>query len=301
MNIAVLMSSYNGERYIRQQIDSILAQKGDFTLELWVRDDGSTDGTQKILAEYAAEGKLRWYAGENLRSAHSFLNLVQHCPGYDYYAFADQDDYWMPEKLNSGLNMLRELHGPALYFANAELVDTQLDSLGRKVYRAAPALDYYTLSCAGGLLGCTMIFNKKLAELVQQAPLPGPIVMHDFYLAVVCALFDGTIVYDNEAYMKYRQHGANVVGVSRNKPAALKNRLRIITNKSPVTVSRQAASMLDCYTMLPRNEKREWLETLAHAERFGAERFKVALSSKTRYASVEKSLTLRLAILLGNR
>ena len=71
MRVAVLMSTYNGEKYIREQIDSILEQSGNFDLDLWVRDDGSKDSTQQILQEYAQQRKLHWYTGENLGAAHS--------------------------------------------------------------------------------------------------------------------------------------------------------------------------------------------------------------------------------------
>ena len=104
MRVAVLMSTYNGEKYIREQIDSILEQSGNFDLDLWVRDDGSKDSTQQILQEYAQQRKLHWYTGENLGAAHSFIDLVRKCKGYDYYAFADQDDYWMTNKIQMGVN-----------------------------------------------------------------------------------------------------------------------------------------------------------------------------------------------------
>lgn len=301
MKIAILMSSYNGERYIRQQIDSILNQRGEFALELWVRDDGSTDSTRDILESYASRGLLRWYTGDNLKPAHSFLDLLKHCPGYDYYAFADQDDMWKPEKIAAGLEALKAVSGPALYFANAELVDQDLNSLGRNVYRKSPALDFYTLTCAGGLLGCTMVFNRQLAQLVQDAPMPGRIVMHDFYLAVICKLFDGTIIYDPVAYMGYRQHGKNVVGVSRSKAAAIRDRIRSVSKKAAITIAEQAQSVLDAYPLLSDNAQCRWLKQLAALPTSLPARISVACAGKTRYISLEKSLTLRLAILLGNR
>lgn len=301
MKIAILMSSYNGEKYIRQQIDSILSQSGAFQPELWVRDDGSTDGTRDILEDYAVQGKLRWYTGDNLKPAHSFLDLLKHCPGYDYYAFADQDDVWQADKLSSSIQALEAFAGPGLYFANAELADQDLNSMGRTVYRCSPALDFATLTCAGGILGCTMVFNRQLAQLIQNAPMPGPIVMHDFYVAVVCALFGGQIVYDPAARMSYRQHGKNVVGVSRSKTDAIRNRIRAVTQKAVVTVAEQAASVLTAFPETPDTAKRRWLEKLAASAHSFVPRVQISCSRKTHYVSLEKSLTLRLAILLGNR
>ena len=301
MKIAILMSSYNGEKYIRQQIDSILSQSGAVQPELWVRDDGSTDGTRAVLESYASQGKLRWYTGDNLKPAHSFLDLLKHCEDYDYYAFADQDDVWKPEKLISGIRALEAISGPGLYFANAELVDQDLNSLGRTVYRRSPALDFTTLSCAGGILGCTMVFNRQLAQLIRMAPMPGPVVMHDFYVALVCSLFDGEIVYDPVAQMGYRQHGKNVVGVARGKTAAIRDRIRSVTQRATVTVAEQAASVLAAFPEKQDSEKFRWLEKLAACSGAVVPRIQVSCSRKTHYVSLEKSMTLRLAILLGNR
>lgn len=299
MKIAVLMSTYNGENYIKEQIDSILAQTGDFTLELWVRDDGSRDGTVDILARYAEAGKLRWYTGENRKPAHSFMDLLLSCPEYDYYAFADQDDVWQPDKLASGISQLKAQEGPALYCANAQLVDRHLDSLGRCVYKQPPRLDLHTLSCAGDLLGCTMVFNAPLAQLLQSCPMPGAMVMHDFYLALVCLLAGGNILFDQTPRMLYRQHGANVVGASHSKLSALKNRFKYITRRPPVTVGQQAQTVLAQYPDLGTPQQRAWLKKLTDSRFFA--RLGVACSRQTRYVNKNKSLTLRLAFLLGHR
>ena len=117
MKLAVLMSTYNGSKYLRQQLESILNQVCDCEIDIWVRDDGSSDDTLKILREYAAFGRLRWYTGENLKPARSFLDLVKHCPGYDYYAFSDQDDVWYPNKLRDGIDRIKNQCGPAMSFA----------------------------------------------------------------------------------------------------------------------------------------------------------------------------------------
>lgn len=299
MKIAVLMSAYNGEQYIQEQIDSILAQQGDFELQLWVRDDGSSDTTTHILQQYAEQGKLCWYTGENRKPAHSFFDLILHCPGYDYYAFADQDDYWQPDKLQRGLDTLQSESKPALYVANASLVDSNLQSLGRDVYKVSPRLDFYTVSCAGGLLGCTMVFNRALAELLQSRPMPGPIIMHDFYVAQVCLLAGGKLLYDAKPGMLYRQHGNNVVGASYNKLSALMDRIRTVTQRGPVTIGEQAQTLLAQYPQLGTPEKQAWLRKLTDRRFFA--RVAVACSRKTRYVNKNKSLTLRLALLLGNR
>ena len=299
MTVAVLMSTYNGEKYLRTQIDSVLAQQGDFRLELWVRDDGSADGTCKILEEYAQAGKLKWYTGKNLKPAHSFWDLILHCPGYDYYAFADQDDAWKQDKLQMGISALEGLSVPAFFFGNAQLVDQNLQPLGRNVYKKCPRLDLPTLSCAGEILGCTIVFNAALARLIQERPAPEKMIMHDFYLALICLLAGGTARYSPEALLQYRQHGNNVVGVSGSKAAAIKDRLRTVFKSCPVTVAQQTECLLRQYPETGTPAERAWLQKLTDTSLFG--RLKIACSRKTRYVSKNKSVTLRLALLMGNR
>lgn len=301
MRVAVLMSSYNGEKYIQEQIDSILHQTGDFALDLWVRDDGSSDSTPAILEEYAKVGKLRWYSGNNLCSAKSFLHLLQSCKGYDFYAFADQDDYWQPDKLACALQALTNKPGMQLYFSNAELVDAKLHPLGRNVYRQSPKLDLETLSCAGGILGCTIVFNAELAKAVQEKPMPNKVIMHDFYVSELCLALGGTITFDAVAHIKYRQHGNNVVGVSAGKQRALQERIRSMTVKPKFTVAQQAAEILAAYKSEMPPQNASWLKKVSEYSSSIFNRILLACSRKTKYISKNMGLTLRIAILLGNR
>lgn len=301
MKLAVLMSCYNGERFLRQQIDSILAQQCDAQVELWVRDDGSTDGTAAILQSYADAGKLRWYQGENCKPAKSFLDLVRHCEGYDFYAFADQDDVWYPEKLQAGLDRLKSLSGPGLAFANAHLVSGDLSDLGRNVYQKTPRCDFYSLLCGANVMGCTAMFNRALADLVRGVAMPEKLIMHDVYLAVLCALFDGTVVYDPAPYMDYRQHGANAVGAQWTKWAALKNRLHRITGKAKVSISEQAQSLLTLYPDIPNENHLQFLKQVCGYRRNIFTAAALACSRKPRYNSRNMAVTMRLAIFLRNR
>ncbi|MBM7869844.1 rhamnosyltransferase [Clostridium pascui] len=295
------MSTYNGEKYIREQINSILNQIGDFELDLWVRDDGSSDSTKDILEEYSVKGKLKWYTGKNLKPAHSFLDLVKHCVGYDFYAFADQDDFWMPDKIQSGILMIEREKGPALYCSNAELVDSNLRSLGRAVYKSKPRTDFETLVCAGGLMGCTMIFNNRLSCLVQGKDYPEKIILHDFYLSAVCAANRGRIFFDPEIHMKYRQHEKNVVGVSSGFLNKISRRLFEITHKNKVCISEQAHSLILLYGDGMKCREKEWLNRVAEYQNTIMNRLMLALSHKTCYSTRNAACKLRVEIMLGNR
>lgn len=300
MKVAVLMSTYNGEAYIEEQIRSILAQKCDAQVCLWVRDDGSTDGTQEILRQYAAEGKLSWYTGSNLRPAHSFMDLVTHCPGYDYYAFCDQDDMWYPEKLQEGIALLAGQDGPAMSFANARLVDGALNPIGRNVYNRQPPTDFYSVLCSGGILGCTVIYNRQLSELLQAFGQPEQLIMHDYYCAIICTLFDGVILFDPQPRMDYRQHGNNVVGTQWTKRAAIKDRLSRITKANPVSLARMAQSILDRDPQPADPEKLRFLKAVATYRDSVKNTLSLALSRKPRFNGRNMAVTVRLSILFRN-
>lgn len=299
--IAVLMSTYNGERFLREQIDSILGQQGDIRVCLLVRDDGSSDRTQAILEEYRLSGKLEWYTGGNLGPAHSFLDLLKRYPDYEYYAFADQDDFWMPNKLLFGVKALKKIEVPGLYCANAELVDENLNSLGRNVYRAIPRTDFFTLMCSGGLLGCSMVFNNKLASLVCNEEMPGKIVLHDFYLAALCSAVGGEIIFDKCSHMKYRQHGNNVVGVSHGIYGTLISRLNDIVRRENVSIADQAETLMFLLDGRISMQKYMWLKKVSGYRKSLFSRIGLALSCKTRYMNANMGFKLRASILLGNR
>lgn len=295
------MSTYNGEKYLKEQIESILKQEGEFELDLWVRDDGSTDRTRYILDEYAQKGNLRWYAGKNVGSAQSFMKLVMNCKEYDYYAFADQDDVWNPDKLDQGIKKIENCKNATLYFSNARLVDAELNDIGRNVYKKIPRTDFYTLSCAGGILGCTIIINDELVKLLRNKIVPNEIIMHDFYIALVCKSMGGKILYEDKVTMKYRQHGNNVVGVPYGLKRTIKSRIRDIVIKPTVSISNQAEEVLRIYGNIMFEEKRKWLQIVAEYKLCLINRIHLALSRKVKYINFNMGLKNRMAILLGNK
>ena len=301
VKIAVLMSTYNGEKYLKQQIDSILNQEGDFLIDLYVRDDGSRDNTIRILEDYKVENKLNWYNGENLKPGKSFLHLLKNCGAYDYYAFADQDDYWESNKLQRGINALKRIEKPALYCSNAKLVNEKLEPLGRNVYKSQPKTDFKTVICAGGLLGCTMIFNDKLAEAVKRNEEYPQMVLHDFYLVALCVSIDGKVIYDSEPTMKYRQHSNNVVGVSHGIMGTLVGRIKDMIYKEPVGIANQAGGILKDYGQYITPDKRKWLNRVENYKKSIISRAALACTRETKYINKNMGMKLRISILLGNR
>lgn len=221
--VIVLMSTYNGERYIRQQIDSILGQQG-VGVTLLVRDDGSSDGTLNILNEYSNAGKLIYYSGENIGPARSFLHLLQHAPQSDYYAFADQDDVWMPDKLVAGVGTI-SMHAekPSLYFCQTQLTDQDLNPLPSVIIN--PRLTFGEMLIYKFIGGCTMIMNRKLRHLIGLY-IPTYMPMHDLWIYSIAIGVGGHIYFDPQPHILYRQHQNNSVGQGQGFIYEWKQRLK---------------------------------------------------------------------------
>ena len=215
--VCVLLSTYNGEMYLREQLDSLLAQEG-VDLTVLVRDDGSSDRTMDILADYAGRyPNIRFFRGENCGPARSFFTLIEEAPGAEYYAFCDQDDVWDRDKLKTAVGMLdkEDPSTPNMYHSNLRIVDRNL-----KFYRLSHSKPYHqktkysvlTEDCA---TGCTIVFNRTAEELIRHH-IPAYFSMHDSWVYLVCRFF-GTAVYDFDAHIDYRQHAANAIGTYLGK------------------------------------------------------------------------------------
>ena len=221
--VCVLMSTYNGEKYVKEQIESILNQK-NVELTLLIRDDGSSDGKYDICKEYEKKEKnVKLYQGVNIGAGKSFMNLVHNATDADYYAFADQDDVWLSDKLEKSIEKIEtELKGtkkPILYTSNQIMVDKNLK--GSKMrFSEEPRHDLFGTICENKLYGCTMTFNKILKDEIAKLNVEDfEMVLdqrfHDTWCIVVANIV-GTVVYDKEGRILYRQHENNVVGVNDN-------------------------------------------------------------------------------------
>ena len=215
--VAILMSTYNGEDYLGEQINTILRQK-NVEIDLYVRDDGSKDETLQIVEDYRKKYKnIFLIEGINFGVGNSFMELVYQVPKkYDYYAFADQDDVWLLEKIIKAIEFIRNEKGPVLYASNQTIVDQRLIKRGNR-YDTEPDVSYKQIMCNNLIAGCTMVWNNTLCSLlsdVKRRPSAELLQnrIHDVWVAMVASVI-GKILYDSNSYILYRQHNANVVGV----------------------------------------------------------------------------------------
>lgn len=210
--VLVLMSTYNGNKYLNTQIDSVLTQDG-VEVSLLVRDDGSSDNTVNILENYSKNNLLIWYKGENLGSARSFLDLINKAPKSDYYAFCDQDDFWEKDKLQIAIRKLKHHSTPCLYYGVPNLVDEDLNRIESSSNMYENMTTFSSALINSKATGCTMVFNNALMNILKIGH-PEYITMHDGWVHKVCLAIGGEVIFDPDVHILYRQHKKNVVGVS---------------------------------------------------------------------------------------
>lgn len=210
-SVLVLLSTYNGEKYLRAFLDSVLSQIG-VAVSILIRDDGSTDGTAQILGEYSQRDNIKILeVGPNLGYAASFWRLLQNACNADYYAFADQDDIWLPEKLSTSIAQISDCAEPSLGSSNVIPVD---DSLNRLDIEPFPVHGPLSLaeSLKGSILpGCTFVFNEGARKIA--ARYQGFMESHDWALYAIVTCF-GTVRYCDESNILYRIHEGNTIGVT---------------------------------------------------------------------------------------
>ena len=275
----VLMSTYNGEKYIKDQIDSILSQTSK--VELFVRDDCSGDSTQKILQTYYNQGLLCWYTGENMGPGKSFFDLVQKAPFAEYYAFADQDDVWDEEKIAKGIKKLAQCSPdiPNLYCSTFTPVDSNLQPITCKErYNTKPSLGIALLECIAP--GCTYIFNRKALEEFRKYKMDY-ITIHDWDLYRIVMALGGNVVYDDEPHILYRQHGNNTIGFQSRGVRHWYSRLkRFFSGKNSNTRYYTACHIKECFfDIMPEHNKRIISLMTDYQESLG-NRLRLALSQE---------------------
>lgn len=236
-NVCVLMSTYNGEEYIKEQIDSVLNQH-NVNVKLIIRDDGSNDRTLDILHTYG--DKIFLIEGSNIGATKSFYNLARKAKdmykNIEFFAFADQDDVWLLDKLSVAIDVLSkfEKNKPNLYFSNLKVVDSNLAYKYMKFSKGYVKNTKQQLLAEVCTWGCTCVFNYK--ALVEMAKVSDEnMFFHDNWITYICT-FLGETYYDENSYILYRQHGKNVSGMVKKGKSLLADqlgKLRSIKQKQP--------------------------------------------------------------------
>jgi len=217
-SILVLMSTYNGEKYIEEQILSVFNQT-NVTVRLFIRDDGSKDKTIDIIKSMIRKGySIELYSGENVGVKQSFQYLINQADTFEYYAFCDQDDIWYPDKLDIAIKCINK-HSkddlPVLYCCNQECVDSEGKNPKIRFSQDFSQDNVINTLLGNQISGCTMVFNNELIKCLRKtyeyAKMENKriLFMHDTWTLLV-AQTAGLAIYDCIPHMAFRRHGNNV-------------------------------------------------------------------------------------------
>lgn len=294
--VQILMSTYNGEKYLCTQLDSILKQTYP-SIEVLIRDDGSSDATLSILEKYSAEyDNVKYYKGNNIGVIQSFLQLLRDSDdSAKYYAFADQDDVWLPEKISRAVGLIQGKleKKPLLYCSDTYVVDEQLKIIKKEEKNPRPSFGNALVQniCTG----CTAVMNQQLRNIINSTR-PTNIVMHDWWCYLSAALY-GEVIYDRIPYIYYRQHGHNEWGVKVSKLDILKYRIKQLAQKRGY-IFRQNEELIKEYREIDI-QKRELLKLIQKSQKGLFPKVRLAINRNIYRNKMEDDLVYRIVVLLG--
>lgn len=258
--IAVLLSAYNGERYIEKQIESILNQEGIDSLTLIVRNDGSKDETIHILQRLQrSHGNIVILDEQNIGLVASFLALLNYAyqQGFDYYAFSDQDDYWLPEKLKVAVNALEDHDEACMYASCSMLADENLEPTGNVTQTQIREITFFNSAIQNFCPGHNQILNHKMAGMVvSKTTYSSLIYSQDLWITNVASV-TGSIVFDNTPHTLYRQHTNNQLGFGKNKIEWVMDHIKRLRKDEGQKIALQLKYFCECYGEYLTEEQKE--------------------------------------------
>lgn len=299
--ICVLLSTYNGEKYLEEQLESLRRQEG-IELKILVRDDGSKDTTIDIIKRWQTDYPtlIDFVQGENVGFAMSFTCLLQMAvekyPDVEYYAFCDQDDMWLSMKLLKAFEKLQveSKDIPVTYCSNTRLVDADLHFIRMGWKKGEVRLSKERALIQSFATGCTMVFNRKAVEIYVSHQ-PEIIKVHDFLMYQLC-IFLGKVLYDENSYILYRQHSVNQIG----KPGFWARwKKRFEGHYKEHVLELQNYRFLKAYKDLLSVDDIGLLSRIAFYRRNAFSKLSLLFDSKIRYTSMERNIFYLLKIIIG--
>lgn len=264
--LGVLLSAYNGEKYITQQVESIMNQNNVDHITLLVRNDGSTDDTLEILRKLEKKyTNLQVINGSNIGLIASFFELLRigfQKFNFDYYSFSDQDDYWMKDKLESAIQYLSKENNniPLLYGCRSVVVDEKLKPTGFLTQAQKRKLTFYNTAIQNIVIGHNQVLNKKLAKiLINQKQDFSNIYSQDLWITNVAAV-SGKIVFENTPHAYYRMHENNQLGYGKGKFDRIRGHLIRLRKKEPQKMAIQLRFFADYYSKYLSTDERHEID-----------------------------------------
>lgn len=300
--VTILLSVYNGAKYLREQLVSILNQK-NVSIRIIIRDDCSTDNSVNLINQFIKDTScpIKLIKGDNLGFAESFSALLKEAyiyhPDSDYYAFADQDDVWMEDKLISAITKISEIEDATLpcgYCSNCTLVDSNLNYI-RLMHNRKIEISKERALIQNIATGCTMLFNYTALKYYVENK-PAKILVHDYFMYLIC-IYLGRFIYDSESHINYRQHSNNQIG-SKSWPCRMKRRITRF-GASDGYFERHNKAFLESYKHLLAIEDILRISYLCNYRNSLFSKLALLFDGKYKYDNFEFNVFMCLKILLG--
>lgn len=296
--VLVLMSTYNGESYLCEQIDSILKQI-NVDVQLLIRDDGSIDNTLLILNKYKFYDNISVLFENNIGAEKSFHKLAEYASKSDfkYFAFADQDDYWLENKLSTAISKLNSEEDDIalMYCSNLDVVDKELKHLFYMNQNKNISINKKTALVQNFATGCTIVFNRNALDLILRYE-PKHSTLHDYWLYLLC-IYLGKVIYDEKSYILYRQHGNNAVGMENNLKSIWKKRLKSFKRLDEHPREYRAQDLLSGYLDLLQSDDINTIRIVADYRKNIINKFRFFFNHKIHMGNIERDFWLRIRIL----
>lgn len=302
--IGVLLSAYNGEKYITQQVQSIMNQNNVSNITLLIRNDGSTDHTSQILDDLKEKySNLIVIEGKNIGLIASFFKLLEVAVkeyDFDYYSFSDQDDYWLKDKLEIAVSYLNAnaQNKPLLYGCRSMIVDENLKPTGFMTQAKEKSITFYNTAIQNIVIGHNQVLNKNLAQiLLRKKPDFKKIYSQDLWITNIAAV-TGSIIFDNTPHTYYRMHGDNQLGYGKGTIDRIYSHIVRLRKKE----SHKMALQLNYFckylnAFLSNDEKREMLLFFNSQYSFGR-RYKYIKSSQLYRQNPKETFLFKMLYLL---
>ena len=300
VEVYVILSTFNGERFLKEQLESILSQQS-VLIRLLIRDDGSSDGTPAVLRSYVQNHThIKVDYGKNIGVIGSFFALLDKVPpDAQFIAIADQDDIWLPDKLIRAVNQVSVSEKPAMYCSCYKAIDEN----GAFLWQSQPPVKETSFKNAivqNVATGCTIVINKSLLSALKISQVDiSNLVMHDWWI-YLCAASFGQVMYDPEPSILYRQHHGNVVGAKSGVAFWIGRIKRFFLVKKKKSRIVQAKEFLERYqSELSNEDKHLLLNFITYRQTGFFQRIRYAIETPLYMQRTLDNLILKLQFILN--
>lgn len=301
MKILVLLSTFNGQKYIQEQLDSIARQDIDATIDIMVRDDGSKDQTIEVLKQWKQSHSLHMdiYQEENVGVNKSFFTLINYAEHHDFYAFCDQDDIWLEDKLSSAISKIQDIQTPVLYGGCSYLWNLTEGKFGTTTKQEREITLLNTI-VQNFLPGHAQVFNHELLKLLKNTPDIQNIYVYDAWVTNMAMTY-GQIIFDNEPHTLYRQHENNVLGYAGKQGLLswMKERLKRIKNDEAIRFAKQVQHFYSLHHQSMNEKERKEIYNFLNKQKNVFTRLHFILTTKMYRQNKVQTLLFKLLYLVG--